>query len=74
MAKQYLMMTDESGMELMQKVFSNLAIRYLEVQGMNMQGGGVNILVTPILPPVTPMAPLPVPESLEGNAPEVAAD
>lgn len=57
--KQYLLMCDENGYEQLKSLFKPESIQFLEVQGMNMQGGNVNVLVTPILPPVTPMAPIP---------------
>ncbi len=53
--KQYLMMCNESGMQVMQFLFKEQGVQFLEIQGMAMAGNNVNILVTPILPPVTPM-------------------
>ena len=65
--KQYLLLCDEVGKALLENILSN-KIQFLEVQGMNMQGGQANVLVTPIIPPVTPMVtaediiPMVVPE------------
>ncbi len=54
--KQYLMLCDDSGMELFKKLFSTTTIQFLEVQGMSIQGNpNVNIMVTPVVPPITPM-------------------
>lgn len=59
MTKQYLLICDEPAMEKLRGFFGPLNVEFLEVQGMNVAQGNVNVLVTPILPPVNPM-PMPV--------------
>ena len=66
--KQYLLMCDDSGMQAIKQV-CNDTVQFLEVQGMTMNGTAVNILVTPILPPVNPMAPIAVPNQPVPEAP-----
>ncbi len=51
-------MIDESALGLIKQCFMGLNIQFLEVQGMPMNGGMGNVLMTPIRPPV-PMADLP---------------
>ena len=57
--KQYLLMCNEQGMQVMKYLYKEQGIQFLEVQGMAMAGNNVNLMVTPILPPLPPM---PIPE------------
>ncbi len=59
--KQYLMMCDERGMEVLKNSFRSETVQFLEVHGMLMQGNTHNALLTPILPPINPV---PMPEVL----------
>lgn len=64
--KQYLMLCDERGMEILRSVFQN--IQFLEVQGMNMSPANqFNLLVTPIIPPV-PQADVGVEQPVQQEA------
>lgn len=56
--KQYLLMCDESCLQQLMSLFST-NIKFLEVQGMPMQGSGGHILVSPAQPSITPMIPQP---------------
>ncbi len=58
MSKQYLLICNEVGMALLNNLFKSEAIQFLEVQGMSVSTGNVNLLVTPIIPPVNPMEPI----------------
>ncbi len=69
MTKQYLLICDDNGKAAVEKICNN-TVQFLEVQGMTMNGTNVNILVTPILPPVNPMPPLQVPPAPEAPASE----
>jgi len=55
MNKQYLLMIDECALGLIKQCFMGLNIQFLEVQGMTIDGGAGNVLMTPIRPPVPPM-------------------
>ncbi len=63
MAKQYLMLCDDMGMEALKRVFKECTVQFLEVQGMNLNAENrINLLVTPVLAPVPPaFIPPPVP-------------
>lgn len=61
MSRQFLMICDEAGMAKLESLFNKETVQFLEVQGMNVAQGNVNVLVTPILAPVNPMAPVPQP-------------
>ncbi len=51
--KQYLMICDERGMEILKNAFRQESVQFLEVQGMNMgETNQFSLLVTPVLPPV----------------------
>lgn len=51
--KQFLMICDEKGIEVLKNAFKGECIQFLEVQGMGMgPGNAYNLLVTPILPPI----------------------
>jgi len=63
-------MCEDSGMETLKQVFRSETMQFLEVQGMIMNGTAVNVLVTPIIPPVNPMPPLQAPPAPETQAPE----
>ncbi len=55
MSRQFLMLCDDAGVEMLKAVFRETAIQFLEVQGMNVNADNkFNILVTPVNPPVTP--------------------
>jgi hypothetical protein len=55
MSKQFLLLCDESGMQTLKNVFKDNVVQFLEVQGMNLNNENkLNLLVTPINPPVTP--------------------
>lgn len=75
MSKQFLLLCDEVGMYKLQDVFKEGTIQFLEVQGLNLNAENkLNILVTPVLPPVTPaivqpMSP-PQPQAPAEPAPE----
>lgn len=69
MTKQFLLLCDEAGMEKL-KYVSNNTIQFLEVQGLNLNNENkFNILLTPVLPPVTPM---PVPSIPPQSEPEAS--
>ena len=54
MSKQFLLLCSEEGMERLKNVFKEDTVEFLEVQGLNLNNENkVNILVTPVLPPVT---------------------
>jgi len=60
MSKQYLLLCDESGIESLRAVFKS--VQFLEVQGMNLNAENrLNLLVTPVNPPVTPVVFAPPP-------------
>ncbi len=61
--KQYILITDERRKQAMEALGIN-AVDFLEVQGMSMGATPANVLVTPILPPVTPMPPIANPDQL----------
>lgn len=50
--KQYLLVCDETTMT---KLDGLLGLQFIEVQGMNVPNQNVNVLVTPIIPPVPPV-------------------
>lgn len=50
--KQYLLVCDETAMS---KLDIFLGLQFIEVQGMNVPNQNVNVLVTPIIPPVSPL-------------------
>ncbi len=55
MSKQYLMMCDENGIDILNALFKPEVVQFLEVKGMNLNGQNtLNILVTPVLPPLNP--------------------
>ncbi len=58
MSKQYLLLCDETGMEMLKGFLLPEAIQFLEVQGMPMHGSPHNVMVTPVLPPLNQM-PIP---------------
>ena len=72
--KQYLMMCNEQGKSILEFIYKDQAVQFLEVQGMTMAGNNVNIIVTPIQPPLPPMPtseeplPPPPPEEEEKGA------
>lgn len=55
MSKQFLLICDEIGLEVLKRAFREDCIQFLEVQGMNLNGENkINLLVTPVNPPVPP--------------------
>ncbi len=54
--KQYLMLCDETGMEKLVGVFRE-SIQFVEVQGMATENQSYNVLVTPVIPPVSADTP-----------------
>ena len=49
MSKQYILLCEESGMEMLSKVFKSDVLQFLEVQGMSVDSSiPVSVLVTPI--------------------------
>ncbi len=54
--KQYLMLCDETGMEKLVAVFRE-SIQFVEVQGMATENQSYNVLVTPVIPPVSVETP-----------------
>lgn len=69
--KQYLLVTDEFGMERL-KAFSS-AFQFLEVQGMDLiDNVNFKLLVVPVQPPVPPaQIPVPQPASVSLEVSEV---
>lgn len=62
MSKQFLVLVDEMAMLKLKALFASDLIQFLQVQGMTLQTGNANVLVTPIIPPVPPMMQSPPPE------------
>ncbi len=59
--KQYLLLCDEQGMNVLKHAFKESTVQFLEVQGINLNAENkLNLLVTPVIAPVTP-ATLPQP-------------
>lgn len=55
MAKQYLLMVDQTALPGLGEFLRIAGIQLLEVQGMNLNGDGkLNVMVTPILPNIPP--------------------
>lgn len=53
--KQYLMMCDDRGVEILKALFRPEMVQFLEVQGMAMSPNNTHtLLVTPVLTSVTP--------------------
>lgn len=70
MSKQFLLLCDEIGMTNLQDVVKEGTIQFLEVQGLNLNAENkLNILVTPVLPPVTPAIIQPI-SAPQPQAPE----
>ncbi len=62
--KQYLMLCDEKGMEVLKSAFRPECVQFVEVQGMNIGSTNqFNVLITPIIPAITqavlPVEPIP---------------
>ncbi len=58
--KQYLLLCDEHGMNILKHTFRESTVQFLEVQGINLNSENkLNILVTPVTPPVTQAVVLP---------------
>ncbi len=73
MSKQFILLCDEVGMLKLQDVFKENTVQFLEVQGLNLNAENkLNILVTPVLPPVTPAIIQPITPPMP-QAPEVPA-
>lgn len=54
--KQFLLLIDEACAGNLASLIPS--IKFLEVQGMPMEGGQSHVLVTPIIPPVPPAPPV----------------
>ena len=64
MSKQYVLVVDEVGMEALNAFIKTGYIKYLEIQGLNLNAENkFNILMTPVLPPVTPASVIMPPET-----------
>lgn len=65
--KQFLMLCDENGKAILEKVFHEKSVQFLEVQGMQAGQTAFNILVTPTL---TPASMQPTMDAAPASAPE----
>ena len=69
--KQYLMFTDDRGINQLRSIFNKDAVQFLEVQGMPMADGvQYSILVTPVIPVVNQATPEIEPKTEASTNPE----